>query len=126
MGRLSDAFGYGLEDVGRVVLPGWLQRHLGIEVEDLRREYFMVDGREIEVNLYGEGLLRGEKTIILCEASSKIYEADVRSFHSRVYTPLAERLEGKVIGVLFGYLIHPSARRVADELGLYVVAAYQR
>ena len=35
-----------------------------------------------------------------------------------------EDLGVRVVGVLFGYLVHPSARRRARELGLHVVASY--
>jgi hypothetical protein len=35
VGRLSDVVGFSLEDIARVVVPGWLLRHEGIEVESL-------------------------------------------------------------------------------------------
>jgi len=33
VGFLSSTIGFGLEDIARVVVPGWLYRHEGIEVE---------------------------------------------------------------------------------------------
>ncbi len=62
VGKLSETVGFGLEDIARVVLPGWLYRHLGVELEELERRFVIVDGREIEVNLYGEGLKRGKRS----------------------------------------------------------------
>ncbi|MEM4199960.1 MAG: hypothetical protein QXR91_00180 [Nitrososphaerales archaeon] len=59
VGRLSESVGFGLEDVARVVVPGWLFRHEGIAVDDLVRRFFVVDGVEVELNLYGEGLKGG-------------------------------------------------------------------
>jgi len=85
-----------------------------------------VGGREVEVDLYGEGLLGGERVAVLGEVKSRIYDHDVDRFYSQVYRPVSELLALKSIGVLFGYLAHPSARRRAQELGLYIVASYER
>ncbi len=124
VGRLSDAVGFGLEDIARVVLPGWLHKNLGVEVDELRREFITIGGREVEVDLYGEGRLRGERVVVVGEVKSRISESDVRRFYERVYAPASEDLGVRVVGVLFGYLVHPSARRRARELGLHVVASY--
>ncbi|MEM4164873.1 MAG: hypothetical protein QXJ86_03420, partial [Nitrososphaerales archaeon] len=64
VGRLSESVGFGLEDVARVVVPGWLFRHEGIAVDDLVRRFFVVDGVEVELNLYGEGLKGGVRVVI--------------------------------------------------------------
>ena len=126
VGRLSDVVGFGLEDIAKVVLPGWLQRHLGIYVGELERRFFVLDGREIEVNLYGEGRREGREVVVLGECKSRIYGRDVRRFYEEVYLPVSQALGREAVGVLFGYLIHPSAQREAESLGLYVVASYQR
>lgn len=39
VGRLSDTVGHGLEDIARVILPGYLERHLGIRVGELERRF---------------------------------------------------------------------------------------
>ena len=124
VGRLSDAVGFGLEDIARVVLPGWLHKSLGVEVDELRREFITIGGREVEVDIYGEGRLKGERVVVVGEVKSRISESDVRRFYERVYAPASEDLGVRVVGVLFGYLVHPSARRRARELGLHVVASY--
>lgn len=84
--RLSETVGFGLEDIAKVVLPGWLQRHLGVD-------------------LYGEGSRRGEKVLVLGECKSRIGKRDVARFYDKVYKPIASKAE--VVGVLFGYLIRP-------------------
>lgn len=123
VGRLSETVGFGLEDIARVVLPGWLYRHLGIEVE-LERKIIELEGREVEVDLYGEAVREGEKLLIIGECKSRIYDRDVERFYREIYEAVSK--ERKAIGVLFGYLIHPSAQRKAKELGIYVIASYQR
>jgi len=124
--RLSDIVGFGLEDIARVVLPGWLYRHLGVEMGEFRREFLSIDDRRLEVNLYGEGVMRGERVVIVGECKSRIYKRDIERFYKRVYCPVTENMDVRVLGVMFGYLIYPEARKKADELGLYVVASYER
>jgi hypothetical protein len=80
VGKLSDTIGFGLEDIARVVLPGWLSRHEGIEVDELTRTFLEVDGEVVEINLYGVGVRGGEKVVVLGEARSRIYEHDVKEF----------------------------------------------
>ncbi|QOJ79016.1 hypothetical protein IG193_00680 [Infirmifilum lucidum] len=124
VGRLSEAVGFGLEDIARVVLPGWLYRHIGVEVE-LERGFVEVDGRLVEVDLYGEGTRGGERVLVVGECKSRIDGRDVEKFYREVYKPLSEQRAG-VVGVLFGYVIYPDASRRARELGLHVVASYER
>ena len=124
--RLSDVIGFGLEDIARVVLPGWLYRHLGIEVEDLRREFLKIDQLLVEVNLYGEGRVRGKPVVVVAECKSRIYEKDVEKFFEKVYEPVSKIKDVEVVGVLFGFLIYPKAREKAEKLGIHVVASYER
>jgi hypothetical protein len=78
VGSLSSTIGFGLEDIAKVVVPGWLYRHEGIEVE-LERKIIYVDGEEIDLNLYGEGVKNGKKIVVIGEAKHRIYGDDVRS-----------------------------------------------
>ncbi len=126
VGKLSEVVGFGLEDIARVVLPGWLHRNLGVEVEELERRFLILRGEEVEVNLYGEGYRNGSRVVVVGECKSRIHRRDVDKFYSEIYRPLVEESRKEVLGVLFGYLIHPSAQERARSLGLYVVASYQR
>lgn len=115
VGKLSDTIGFGLEDIARVVLPGWLSRHEGIEV----------DGEVVEINLYGVGVRDEEKVVILGEARSRIYEHDVKEFDG-----MAEKarkvIPHRVYKLLFSYWIHPAAQREAAGRGLTLIASYMR
>ena len=125
VGRLSDVVGFSLEDIARVVLPGWLQRHEGIQVEELSRRFIRVDMEEVEVNLYGEGTRNGKKVIVLGESRSRIYERDVQEFDTRV-DGVARTLKDEVYKLMFGFLIHPSAEMEAKRGGVKLVASYMR
>jgi predicted transcriptional regulator len=125
VGRLSDTIGYGLEDIARVILPGYLERHLDIRVDELERRFIGPEGREVEIDLYGEGSQGGRRVVILGEARSRIYSSEVEQF-DRAMRPVTESLPDKVIKVMVGYLIHPSASRLAAEKEILLVASYQR
>jgi len=125
VGRLSETIGFGLEDIARVVVPGWLHRHEEIEVEDLVRKFVTVDGEEIEINLYGEGYRKGVKTIIIGEARSRIYSGDVEEF-DKVAEKARKALEGSVYKLMFAYYVHPSAEKEASNRGITLIASYMR
>jgi exonuclease VII small subunit len=125
VGRLSDTIGFGLEDIARVVVPGWLYRHEGIELENLTRKFIKVNNEELEINLYGEGNRGGAKIIILGEARSRIYSSDVEGFDE-----LAEKVKrtvpNNVYKLMFGYYVHPSAEQEAKKRGITLIASYMR
>jgi uncharacterized protein YoxC len=123
---LGETIGFGLEDIARVVLPGWLHRHLGVEMGELERKFLRIGGREYEVNLYGEGSIGGRRVVIIAEAKSRIHASDVERFNE-LLSGARESMDGaKVIGVVFGYVIYPDAKERADRLGIHAVASYER
>ncbi len=123
VGRLSEAVGFSLEDLARWLLPSRL-REEGVEVEGFERRFFLIDGREVEINLYGEGCRDGEEIIILGEVKSRIYSDDVNRFAG-----IAERIEAlmgrRAYKLLFGFAIHPSALRDAEERDVHLYTAYR-
>jgi polyhydroxyalkanoate synthesis regulator phasin len=130
VGGLSDSIGYGLEDIAKVVLPGYLQRHFGIRLkgvlgEELDRHFFHIDGTDVEINLYGEGERDGQRVVVLGEAKSRIYKNDVEKFVHNLAV-MDHVLKGEVVRVMFGYFLHPSAEIAARERDILLVASYQR
>jgi prefoldin subunit 5 len=125
--RLSDTIGFGLEDIARVVAPGWFFRHVGVSVDDLDRRFIVVDGKEIEVNLYGEGVKNGSKVFLIGEAKSRIYSKEVKDFDETIgdLVRLLER-DGVVYKFMFGYMVHPSAEAEARSRGIILIASYMR
>jgi hypothetical protein len=123
--KLSDTVGFGLEDIARVVVPGWLYRHEGIVVDELVRRFFIVDGEEVEVNLYGEGLRDSVKVVVLGEVKSRIYGREVEEFASSV-EKVKKIVPHPVYKFLFGYLIHPSAEDEAEKRSVKLIASYMR
>jgi len=124
---LSDTIGFGLEDIARTVVPGYLERHENIYIEELQRGFIEVDGVEREIDLFGECNRDGEAILIIGEVKSRIYEGEVKKFVSNVINPIRKsEKERRIYPLMFGYVIHPSAQRLAKAEGVHLVASYQR
>ena len=125
VGRLSETIGFTLEDLAREVTPAYLAQHYGIQDLELDRRFFVVEGQELEVDFYGEGRRDGEVVAVVGEVRSRIYGRDVEAA-VRQAERLAPQLPGTPVPVLFGFVIHPSAREVAGRLGAFVISSSGR
>ncbi|MEJ5376797.1 MAG: hypothetical protein WHX93_09485, partial [bacterium] len=125
VGALAENIGFGLEDIAHVVLPGYLYRHLGIEMGEFERRFLPVDGEEVEINLYAEGTMGGEKVTILGEVKSRIYAREVENFQNTLNKVLPT-IKGKVVKVMFGYFFRPEASELARKNDIIPVVSYQR
>ena len=125
VGRLADTIGFTLEELAREVTPAYLAQHYSIHVLQLDRCFLIVDGQELEFDLYGTGQRDGERVIVVGEVRSRIYGRDVEEAVRRT-TRLAPQLSGTLVAVLFGFVIHPLARVAAQRLGAIVISSSGR
>jgi hypothetical protein len=125
VGRLADTIGFTLEDLAREVAPAYLAQHYNLHVPQLDRYFIRLDGQELEFDLYGHGQRDGESVTVVGEVRSRIYGRDVEEAVRRT-TRLAPQLSGTPVTVLFGFVIHPSARNVAQQLGAIVISSSGR
>jgi hypothetical protein len=125
VGRLAETIGFTLEDLAREVTPAYLAQHHGIEVARLDRRFFVVDGDEVEVDPYGEGTRAGMAVVVVGEVRSRIYGRDVEATR-RQADRLAPQLPAPPVVVLFGFVIHPSARDAARRLEALVISSSGR
>jgi multidrug efflux pump subunit AcrA (membrane-fusion protein) len=123
VGALSDNVGYGLEDIARVVLPGYLKQRHGVTVERLERRIFSVDGQRFDVDLYAEGRRGRRRIVVLGEVKARIYAREVHYFQ-QVLQAVRPQLPAEPLPVLFGYFIDLSAMEAAQDQ-ILLIAAYQ-
>ncbi len=123
VGALSQNIGYGLEDIARVVLPGYLERRYRIKVARLERQLFRVNDRVLDIDLYGEGTRDGRPITVLGEVKARIYGREVGQFLARL-SEVRPQVEGEVVPLMFGYFIDLSAAEAAGKEVL-LVASYQ-
>jgi multidrug efflux pump subunit AcrA (membrane-fusion protein) len=128
VGGLSDTVGFRLEDVARVMVPGWFERHMDITIEgELEPAYVSDGGLEVQVNLLGKGYRpSGEEVIIAGECKSRIHSGEVRSFARALETVKSAYKDKDVVAFMFGYLVHPTADTEAKGYDILVLAPYRR
>jgi hypothetical protein len=125
VGALAETVGFTLEDLAREVTPPYLEKHGGIRVASLERRFFLVGAEELEVDLYGEGTRDGERVVVVGEVKSRIHGQDVEALVRRI-GDLAGQLPGAPLPVLFGFVVHPSAREAAARVGAVVITSSGR
>ncbi len=125
VGRLGEVIGFTLEDLAREVTPAYLAQRYGISVGELERRFFLVDSEEVEVDLYGDGTRDGQPVVVVGEVRSRIHGRDVDAA-VRTAQRLAPQLPGAPVVVLFGFVIHPSARDAASRTGAIVISSSGR
>lgn len=125
VGRLSETLGFTLEDVARELTPSYLAQRYGITVALLERRFFLVDGEEVEVDFYGEGMRDGQRVAVIGEVRTRIYGRDVEAA-VRTAERLRLQVPGVPVVVLFGFVIHPSAREAAARTGAIVISSVGR
>jgi predicted nuclease with TOPRIM domain len=123
VGALSDNVGYGLEDIARVVLPGYLKQRYGVTVERLERRIFPIDGQQFDIDLYAEGRRGRRRIVVLGEVKARIYAREVHHFQ-QVLQAVRPQLPAEPMPVLFGYFIDLSAMEAAQDQ-ILLIAAYQ-
>jgi hypothetical protein len=123
VGALSDNVSYGLEDIARVVLPGYLKQRYGVTVERLERRIFPIDGQQFDIDLYAEGRRGRRRIVVLGEVKARIYAREVHHFQ-QVLQAVRPQLPAEPLPVLFGYFIDLSAMEAAQDQ-ILLIAAYQ-
>src|SRR5438876_9065502 len=93
VGRLADTIGFTLEELAREVTPAYLAQHYNIHTLQLDRSFIMVDGQELEFDLYGHGQRNGERVTVVGEVRSRMYGRDVEEAVRRP-TRVAAQLAG--------------------------------
>jgi hypothetical protein len=122
LGALSDNVGFGLEELAAIVLPGVLEREAGVRVGGFERRFLQTEEGEEEIDLFAGGVRQSERVTVVGEVKSRIYRGEVERF-ARKAGRVAQRLPEPIVAVMFGFVVHPSAREAAERLGVRVVAS---
>ena len=126
MGAFSSTYGFTLEDVARTVLPNWLERHERIAVFTLEREFLRTARGEEEVDLFASGTSDDEEVVVIGEVKGRLADRDVERLRAKLERVRPALGEKRVVPLLFGFVVHPTARERGTALGIRVVASYDR
>jgi len=122
---LSDSFGYLLEDRAMKSLPKILKREHKIEVvEKLKRDYFVVNGEYVEVNIFGRVRKGRKEYILLGEAKSRVSKKAIDNF-VRKCDKISKRFSKEVIKVFISYIFSPEIKEYSEEKGIILVPSYE-
>ncbi|MBI4704032.1 MAG: hypothetical protein HY744_23230 [Deltaproteobacteria bacterium] len=122
VGALSDNVGFGLEELAAIVLPAVLAREERVSVGGFTRRFIQTTAGDEEIDLFAEAERDGCPVAVVGESKSRIYDGDVKRFAGRA-ARVAEALGTKVLPLMFGFVVHPSARRASESLGVLLVAS---
>ena len=127
IGGLSATIGYTLENRAISKLPGLLKTDHGIRIDIMDRRFIEYpDGKEEEVNIYGEGRVNGERVYVVGESKSQLGRKDVDRFKRRLER-LKKYLGAPIIPVIVTHMARPRIERYALQAieGLLIYRSYQ-
>jgi len=127
IGGLSATIGYTLENRAISRLPEILESDHGIHIELMDRRFIEYpDGKEEEVNIYGEGKINGERVYVIGESKSQLGRKDVDKFKRRVER-LGKNLGARIIPVIITHMVRPRIERYALQTieGLLIYKSFQ-
>jgi DNA repair exonuclease SbcCD ATPase subunit len=121
VGVLTDNFGYLLEDKAIRTLPKLLKEKYGFEItEPLRRDFIEINGKYIEVNIYGKARKNNEEFIIIGEAKTRITNKAIIGFLEK-----CNNFEGKQFRIMIGYLITPKIKQILENNNIIFINSYE-
>ena len=121
VGGLSDKLGGSLEDLAIETLPYVLSEAWGIEVSDCGHDSFIIDGREVDVDLVLRGTIGGANVVVLGEVKARLTAREVDAFLQRVEQVRSVIGCDDVRAVFFGFQANLDARQRIREAGAAMV-----
>jgi hypothetical protein len=123
LGGLSTSFGYFLENEAIAFLPEILKKKKGIDIQVMDRRYIVyADGKDDEINIYGEGLEEGKKVYVIGESKSQFGKKDADRFQ-KLLQRVSAHVRAKVYPLIVTHSVHPTveayAKKVIPDLEIY-------
>jgi len=119
--RLCEAFDYELEDKAIRSLPKILKEKYNIEIiEELKRGYLKISGKDIKVNIYGKVKKDEEEYILIGAAKSEISKKIIDNFIKK-----CRKISKKSIKVLVSYKFPPEIKKYAEKKGIILILSYE-
>jgi len=123
-GGLSHTVGYHLEDRAIRDLPRILKNQLTIDLTLCERRFMKIQGREVQINIYGEGKRNGEEIVIAGEAKTDLSLKEVDRFLLLVERIKAE-VGKEVLPLFVCYSAKPKVKAYAEGKGAKVYFSYE-
>jgi predicted nuclease with TOPRIM domain len=122
---LSDSFGYLLEDRAMKSLPKILKRKYNIKaVGNFVRDYFIINGEHVEVNIFGRVKKGNKEYILIGEAKSQVTKKAIDKFLKKC-DKISGRFSKETIKVFISYIFSPGIKEYAEEKGIVLIPSYE-
>ena len=120
LGGISHTIGFSLENQSYPRLPAALRKDFGVEIPRLYPRFLVYpDGRQDQINIYGEGTKGGKAVYALGEAKAQLGRRDIDSFLQLVRRA-AKALSAPAVSFMVTYLVEPAVEEYAREKGLKI------
>lgn len=120
MEALRAELGISLEELGEQLLPPVLKERYGVEVPRLHADYVTVRGVNIEFDLIGDGIMAGEKVLVVGEVKTRFSPEELRRF-SKIVKKLAAHSAVKVVPFIFARRLARSVAESAEKEGIIAI-----
>ncbi|MFZ8801740.1 MAG: chordopoxvirus fusion protein, partial [Candidatus Calescibacterium sp.] len=122
---LSDSFGYLLEDRAMKSLPKFLKRKYNIKaVGNFVRDYFIINGEHVEVNIFGRVKKGNKEYILIGEAKSQVTKKAIDKFLKKC-DKISRSFSKETIKVFISYIFPPGIKEYAEEKGIVLIPSYE-
>ncbi|SFM48554.1 hypothetical protein [Thermodesulforhabdus norvegica] len=122
---ISHSVGYSLENRVYGKLPGLLKDRYGIEIEGrLVRKYLPVDGKDIQVNIYGYGKRDGQRLLLLGECKVRPSKNEIRRF-KKYAEKIGALEEAEVFLLVVAHDFPPAIERFLQDENIPYIWSYE-
>jgi DNA repair exonuclease SbcCD ATPase subunit len=122
---LSHSFGYLLEDRAMKSLPKILKRNYNIKaVGNFVRDYFIINGEHVEVNIFGRVKKGNKEYILIGEAKSQVTKKAIDKFLKKC-DKISRSFSKETIKVFISYIFSPGIKEYAEEKGIVLIPSYE-
>jgi chromosome segregation ATPase len=122
---LSHSFGYFLEDRAMKSLPKILKRKYNIKaVGNFVRDYFIINGEHVEVNIFGRVKKGNKEYILIGEAKSQVTKKAIDKFLKKC-DKISRSFSKETIKVFISYIFPPGIKEYAEEKGIVLIPSYE-
>jgi len=122
---LSHSFGYLLEDRAMKSLPKILKRKYNIKaVGNFVRDYFIINGEHVEVNIFGKAKKGNKEYILIGEAKSQVTKKAIDKFLKKC-DKISRSFSKETIKVFISYIFPPGIKEYAEEKGIVLIPSYE-
>jgi len=122
---LSHSFGYLLEDRAMKSLPKILKRKYNIKaVGNFVRDYFIINGEHVEVNIFGRVKKGNKEYILIGEAKSQVTKKAIDKFLKKC-DKISKKFSKETIKVFISYIFPPGIKEYAEEKGIVLIPSYE-